>query len=276
MHFFSPCKINLFFHVVRKREDGYHDIVSVLQTLSFGDTITIEPSHSDQLSCSDETLPMDSRNLVVQAIDLFRNKTEIRTPIALHLEKKVPQQAGLGGGSGNAATTLWALNHLFCTNLSNQELISLAASLGSDTAFFLSGGTALCQGRGELLTSLPPIPKQDLWIVKPQQGLSTPLVYKTLQVKEQQRDIDVIITNYQSGQFSYFNDLEEPAFTLMPELSSVKKSLLDQGASHALLCGSGSALFCLGLEKAPVVPSHCQVYHCSFVNREESSWYNCC
>lgn len=129
----SPAKINTILKVLGKRQDGYHEIFSIMQAVSFFDTITIKLAAKDTFTCSDATLRMDGANLVVKAVELFRKTTNIDQPLSIHLEKRIPQGAGLGGGSSNAATTLFGLDELFKTQL---DLLSLGACLGSDVPFF--------------------------------------------------------------------------------------------------------------------------------------------
>lgn len=122
LRLFSPAKINLFLHIVSKRSDGYHELSSLFQTITLGDRLTIELSDKDQLSCSDPQLPIDSTNLVLKATALFRKKTGLNPFFKIHLDKKIPIQAGLGGGSSNAATALWGCNLITKANLSSHTL----------------------------------------------------------------------------------------------------------------------------------------------------------
>ncbi|MBT7461660.1 MAG: 4-(cytidine 5'-diphospho)-2-C-methyl-D-erythritol kinase, partial [Waddliaceae bacterium] len=154
----SPAKVNLFLKVVRRRDDGFHDIVSLFQTISLEDRLTFSFSEKDKVSCSDPSIPTDGRNLVNKARDLFRKKTGTDATFDIAIEKNIPAEAGLGGGSSNAATTLWALNTLAGNPATHDELREWASELGSDVAFFLSHGTALCTGRGEKIKELPPLP----------------------------------------------------------------------------------------------------------------------
>lgn len=154
MILFSPAKINLFFRVLKKRDDGYHEIASLYQAIDLGDTLNITLNECDELSCSDPSLQTDESNLVLKAAALFRKKTALALYIKVHLHKQIPIQAGLGGGSSNAATTLWALNKLANCPASFQDLALWSCELGSDVAFFFSKGAAYCTGRGELFSSL--------------------------------------------------------------------------------------------------------------------------
>ena len=269
---YSPAKINLFLRVVRRRQDGYHDLASLFQTIDLYDTLHFTPSEYDNLTCTDPTLRTDHTNLISKAIALFRHKTAFNTPLSIHLEKVIPQQAGLGGGSSNAATTLWALNQLHGSPATMDELARWGAELGSDVAFFFSQGTAYCTGRGEILRPLQPLWNQTLTIVKPQEGLSTPLVFKNLKINELiPRDPEKILEGFLAGSPTYFNDLEEPAFSLLPSLADLKQQLQNSGYTTVLMSGSGSSFFCLGNGSPPISCAH---YHAKFINRSINSWFN--
>jgi 4-diphosphocytidyl-2-C-methyl-D-erythritol kinase len=273
MRLFSPAKLNLFFRVIKKRGDGYHDIASIFQTISLGDTLDIELSEKDSLTCTDPSLPLDNTNLIYKALDLFRRKTGKDVHAAFHLDKKIPMQAGLGGGSSNAATALWGLNELTNRPASAHDLIEWAAELGSDVSFFFSQGTAYCTGRGELVNQLPSLPRLDLWLAKPSYGLSTPLVYQHCDLSLfSTQDPEDLLIDFLEGKPHYFNDLEIPAFKLSPELSTVKQKLLALGFEQVTMTGSGTAFFCFGNLSDPKVEG-LQFYPARFINRESKSWY---
>ena len=180
---FSPAKINLFLRILRRRCDGYHELASLFQAIDLGDWLTFTLAEADQFTCSDATLSCDSSNLVSKAVALFRLKSGLQFNIKIHLEKKIPVQAGLGGGSSNAATTLWALNALHNHPFTLQELQSWSSEIGSDIPFFFSQGTAYCTGRGEVVRNLPPLTmQQPLSLYKPPEGISTPALYQALQL----------------------------------------------------------------------------------------------
>lgn len=278
---FSPAKINLFLRVVSKREDGYHNLSSVFQTLNLGDTLTFSLSREDQLSAtsflttfpSTGELPLDSSNLISKAVALFKRNTGFTEGFNIHLEKRIPMQAGLGGGSSNAATALWACNELAQTQIPVKILQQWGAELGSDVPFFFSQGTAYCTSRGEKVHPLPALREQQIWVVKPPEGLSTPEVYQRLQVKTTakkilERDLD----NFLSGILPLFNDLEAPAFEAKPSLYDLKLQLLQGGFESVLMSGSGTAFFCLGEGKFPKELKG-TIYSTKTVNRPLSNWY---
>jgi len=247
MQYFSPSKLNLFFRVLRKREDGFHEIASLFQSINLGDTLDVQISAIDSLTCTDPEVPLNSSNLILKALDLFRRKTGLDFSASFHLVKRVPMQAGLGGGSANAATTLWALNELLGHPVSLEKLIDWSKELGSDVTFFLSSGTAYCTGRGEIVQNFPPLPNASLWIAKPFYGLATPLVFKacTPSVFEQRDPLKTTESFYNSAPL-YFNDLEIPAMEIKPELALLKKELLSMGFETVVMTGSGTSFFCLG------------------------------
>lgn len=270
----SPAKVNLFLRIIRRRPDGYHELASLFQTIDLCDTIHFEIAERDSLQCTDPSLPTDQTNLVNKAVALFRQNTGLNTYFDIRLDKKIPQQAGLGGGSSNAATTLWALNELTGRPASLQQLVDWGGALGSDVAFFLSEGSAYCTGRGEVIRSVGPLPPKKLIIVKPSQGLSTPQVYGQVKAEMlEQRDPEQALRNFMDGRPLYFNDLEEPAFKVMPELADLKRQLLNGGFETVLMSGSGSSFFCIGNGKVPSTMS-LQCYSVSFINRTPSGWYS--
>lgn len=254
---FSPAKINLFFRVLCKRDDGFHEIASLYQAIDLGDHIHIRKARQDHFTCSDLTLPMCDQNLVVKALLLFREKTGISDPLHIHLDKKIPREAGLGGGSSNAATTLQALYTLFGLQPSIVELQQLGALLGSDVPFFFSSGTAYCTGRGEIMRDVSlssSFYDSSFWIAKPFVGLSTPAVYKACRPDLLlPRDPQESLNSFLSSNPLFYNDLEEAAFSVNPEMKTFKNSLLESGFDQVVMSGSGSSFFCLGSIHPPVL-----------------------
>lgn len=251
----SPAKLNLFFKVLHKRADGYHEIRSLYQAIDLFDTLSLEKASQDRLTCTDPELPTDERNLVWRALQLFRTKASF-APVHLHLEKRIPMQAGLGGGSSNAATTLWALNRFAGEPCSLLQLQELGAQLGSDVPFFFSRGTALCTGRGEKLEEQEPLELRGV-LVKPPYGLSTPTVYRETRVGE-----------LQEIKAPYFNDLEGAALRLEPRLKALKEQLLGCGFQTVCMTGSGSAFFCLG---DGLIPKGALAFRA--IQREKTHWF---
>lgn len=269
----SPAKINLFLRILRRRPDGYHELASLFQAISLHDTLEFSIADSDELTCNQPWIPTDSSNLVLKAANLFRRKTGLSFGLKVRLEKRIPHEAGLGGGSSNAATTLWALNQLHSQPATLKDLIEWSAEIGSDITFFLSQGSAYCTGRGEILENLKPLPNQQLWIAKPREGLSTPTVFKALDLsKVPYRDPALILKAFYDGRPDYFNDLEATALQLKPHLSSIKSALLEAGFEQVVMTGSGTAFFCLGPNPPPEIEG-VHFYSANFIYRQPGMWY---
>ncbi|MFT4552341.1 MAG: 4-diphosphocytidyl-2-C-methyl-D-erythritol kinase [Chlamydiales bacterium] len=273
--YFSPAKINLFFRVLGRRDDGFHEVATLMQAIDLGDSISFELTERDILTCEDPALPTDSSNLILKASKLFRQKTGLNIYIKAHLDKKIPWQAGLGGGSGNAATTLWAMNDLCGFPVAEKDLLKWSGEIGSDVPFFLSSGTAYCTGRGEQVESisLDSGPKGPMYVVKPSTGLATPGIFKRLDISTiDGRQAEEILSSFSSTSPQYVNDLEKPAFLELPSLGELKKSLLSAGFQSVMMTGSGSAFFCCGGLRTKL-PEELKIYQINFLKREKGSWY---
>eukprot|EP00667_Euglena_gracilis_P010210 EG_transcript_10380 len=262
---FSPSKVNLFLRILRRRSDGYHDLASLFQAISLGDRLSLrllpEDAPDDVFECNMAGVPVDRTNLVLRAVDLLRQRTGVARRLHIRLAKTVPAQAGLGGGSGNAATALWAANQLFGQPATMEQLVEWSAELGSDITFFLSGGTAYCTGRGEVLTPLPPLPPQRLYIFKPDIGLSTAAVFRALDLAAlSPADPQDLLAKFQAAvptvasapSDAFVNDLEQPAFALVPELGVLRDELRGCGFPHVFMSGSGTSIVALGEPTGPL------------------------
>jgi len=251
----APAKINLTLRVQGKRLDGYHTIESVMQTLTLSDSLTFESAAEGIFfSCSESDLEGED-NLVMQAARLLQARSAVPRGARIHLEKRIPLQAGLGGGSSDAATTLTALNEMWDLHLPLEDLSTLAAELGSDVAFFLNAPSAIAHGRGDIVTPIAHQVQAFVLIAKPVAGLATREVYARLQAMPQLQDDDfyfhcaaqAMARALQSGDVgaiarAMVNDLERPAYSLMPDLVRLRERMRQQGCLGVLLCGSGSAL----------------------------------
>lgn len=239
------AKVNLTLAVGEKRPDGYHEVVSVMQRVSLHDTLTAEQTREGiTLTCSDPALPSGEENLAHRAASLFFRETGIAGGAALTLEKRIPSQAGLGGGSSDAASALLALRKLYAPALSDTELETMAAALGSDVPFFIRGGTQLATGRGEVLSPLPPLTDGWFVIVKPTESFSTPAMYRRLDelppactppLPPLQGGLPALA----AGLFNRF----EAAIPAGSAVWDIKARLAAYGALASLLGGSGSAVF---------------------------------
>ena len=244
------AKLNLTLEVVRRRDDGYHDIVSVVQTIGIHDTLTFEPADTVSLECDVEELRSED-NLVLKAARLLDEERGKGDGARITLEKSVPVSAGLGGGSSDAAATLLALNRLWGLGLSVDELRELAASLGSDVPFFLHGGTAMLQGKGERVRPLPPADLDWFVIVTPEihSGRKTAAAYEALGPTNLTRGAlsRKLEARIRGGgdvppQF-LFNAFDGLAFELYPGLDTYWETLQSLGAREVHLAGSGPSIF---------------------------------
>jgi 4-diphosphocytidyl-2-C-methyl-D-erythritol kinase len=245
MQLYAPAKINLSFEIKGRREDGFHEIETLMAPISLSDRLTIERGKTAggiQFSCDDSSLPNGEENLVVQAARLFQKATEIGTGITIALEKKIPHGAGLGGGSSDAAATLLGLNELFETRLDQKYLVELAAQIGSDVPFFILGSAATGRGRGDVVEPAKLPVSFNLLLVKPDFGVPTPWAYGRWKNSRELPDV-----NYASQEFSgvrFVNDLERPVFEKFVLLGYLKTWLcLQPEVGAALLSGSGSTVF---------------------------------
>lgn len=246
-----PAKINLSLDVVNRREDGYHNLEMIMHQVDLCDTLTLKPTDEGIFLSSDaEGLSVDGSNLIVKAAKLFFEKTKIKEGIKIHLEKRIPMGAGLGGGSTDAAGTLMALNQIFGEPLTLDELAPMAKDLGADVPFFLSGGCMLAEGIGEKLTPLTPLTGVHIVIAKPPVHVSTAYVYKNLVLDENtphpdtRRAVEALMRGDAEMLGKYAgNVLETVTATEYPVIEEYKKTMTDCGAIYSLMSGSGSAVF---------------------------------
>jgi 4-diphosphocytidyl-2-C-methyl-D-erythritol kinase len=262
----SPCKVNLLLNILGKRPDGFHELETVMHPVALCDTLTFDVTEVTgvELTCSNAALPCDSSNLVYKsALAFFKQAGLANGGVRIHLEKRIPLAAGLGGGSGNAATTLLALNELMGSPLRAVELEALASCLGSDVPFFLQSLPALATGRGERITPLdwfPALRGASLLLIHPGFGVSTAWAYQALANfpnalhGERNRAGKLIARLNNEGMESLsgwlFNSLEVPVLRKYPILQFYQDYLRDQGAAATLMSGSGSTTFALFRSKS--------------------------
>ena len=249
----APAKLNLTLEVLSKRDDGYHEIRTVFQAVDLFDTIRFEPSETLELHCSDPDLSGEG-NLVLKAAEALSRTIGKPTPASIHLEKAIPYSMGLGGGSSNAAATLMALNSMFDLGCWAEELRDIAASIGSDVAFFLMGGTALGTGRGEELTPIPDAPEISYVVLCPDlpqelgtktgrlYSLMTPENYSDGSHTERMVESLCLGRPIQAGLFNVFDEVAAQAF---PGLEEIRTDFSRIAGADVHLSGSGPALFCL-------------------------------
>jgi len=243
MQLFAPAKINLSLKILGRREDGFHEIDTLMTPISLGDELIIEPGDAGiSFSCDDPSLPSDEENLVVKAARRFFAEIKSEPGVRIRLEKKIPHGAGLGGGSSDAATTLLGLNEMHGRPLSPSRLTSLAAELGSDVSFFLTKGPARCRGRGEILEPVAGVPRLSLLLLKPEFGVPSPWAYQHWQESRPLPGVDY--APQKLGELVLENDLERPVFEKHLFLACLKAWLRGQPeVAVALLSGSGSTVF---------------------------------
>ena len=253
----SPCKVNLLLNILGRRADGFHELETLFYPIRLCDRLSLaRATHGIQLSCDLPGLPTDARNLVYRAAAMFLEAAKVRDGVRLRLEKHIPLAAGLGGGSGNAATTLLGMNELFAGALSPAELHRLAAALGSDVAFFLQDQPALATGRGEHiepLNAFPALRGAAFLLVNPGFGISTAWAYQQLarfpaalngQPGRARRLVSRLQTaDLKAAGAEFYNSLEAPALEKHPLLALFQEFLRANGAAAALMSGSGSTTF---------------------------------
>ncbi|HHT9129449.1 MAG TPA: 4-(cytidine 5'-diphospho)-2-C-methyl-D-erythritol kinase [Candidatus Brocadiaceae bacterium] len=247
----APAKINLFLEILGKRPDGYHEIETVMQEISLFDHIYIENSDKEiEFTCSNSKLPIGEDNLVLKAVRLFQKESKIFRGVKIYLDKNIPISAGLGGGSSDAVATLLGLNKLWQVGYDEKKLMSLAGKLGSDTPFFVIGNTAICKGRGEVVTPYPLHAKYNYVIIYPRVEVSTATVYKNFKISltKNLKDVNLFLQFLASGSpeklgMCLHNRLEEGVFSLYPGIGKIKETLSKFNFCGTLLSGSGSALY---------------------------------
>ena len=244
------AKINLTLAVLGKREDGYHALVSVMQTISLSDTLRIQVTDDDHITCAvDAPSLRNDDNLAMRAARLLRNEGYLTHGAVIELRKEIPAQGGLGGGSSDAAAVLIALNRLCALGLSQTRLEELAARLGSDIPFFIHSGTALIEGRGELVTPLPDCEPLWLLIAHPPVSISTAAVFQSVTPTDYDDtyDTDIVAEVIRGGSRlpleRLSNTLEPLVMRNWSEVAETREGLLRAGAPIVRMSGSGPTLF---------------------------------
>lgn len=247
----APAKVNLFLEVLGKRADGFHELETLLVTISLHDTLVFrEISSGTEFRCSDPTLPTGDNNLVMRAVQLFRKESGTARGVEIELEKRIPAEAGLAGGSSDAAATLAGLNHLWGLNWPVEKLAELGAQLGSDVPFFFFAPAAVARGRGERIHPCKMQKPLDLVIVCPRLGLSTARVFGNLKIPVHPIGIEPMTAALERGDVPevarlLHNRLEEASLGMNQELARVKDDARTWSCLGHLMSGSGSAYFAL-------------------------------
>ena len=246
------AKINLGLDVVRRREDGYHEVRMVMQTIHLYDQLLIQKSETPgiQIHSNLSFLPVNENNLVYKAGKLLMDEFDIHTGVSVELNKRIPVAAGMAGGSTDAAAMLYGMNQLFGLKLKRKDLMERGVQIGADVPYCIMRGTALAEGIGEKLSSLPPMVKCPVLIAKPAVSVSTKFVYQNLKLNEQtpHPDIDALITDIRNSDLDNIcadmgNVLETVTIPNYPVIAQIKEQMLKSGAKASMMSGSGPTGF---------------------------------
>lgn len=279
------AKVNLALDVIRRRENGYHDLKMIMQTVDLYDVITIEKiSEGIEISGSVPELKYDESNLIYKAAKMMIDEYNIKEGVRIYLEKNIPMAAGMAGGSTDGAAVYNGMNELFELGRSKEELCSLGVKIGADVPYCILGGTYLAEGIGEILTPLPSVPDCTLLIAKPNFDVSTKYVYENLHANELKHhpDVDAVIEEIKKGSLEGIcgymeNVMETVTQKEYPRIGEIKKLMTDCGALKSMMSGSGPTVFgifdqrqkaenCAGLLRAEGKEK--QIFVSSFINRE--------
>ncbi len=246
----AKAKVNLTLDILGKRDDGYHEVEMVMQSIALADIVTIEEADTITVETDLAELADDRSNLAYRAAELLRDTYQIDRGATIRIAKKIPLAAGLAGGSSDAAAVLLGLNELWKLNRPMDELLVLGAKLGSDVPFCMIGGTMVASGRGEILTEAPALATYPIILVKPPVGVSTAAAYggyRADKVRVHPRAdvmLDAITAEDKDRIFQAMgNVLETVTIPLHPEIDAIKQALLDAGAEQAMMSGSGPTVF---------------------------------
>ena len=245
----SFAKINLALDVLYKRDDGYHELNTIMQEIDLADKLTF--TNKDKgitIECNNKSLPKDSSNLVYKAWNAIRDYSGLDRGIHIDIQKNIPLAAGLAGGSANCATTLKVLNELWDLSLTQEELLEIGKKLGADVPFCIMGGTAKAQGIGEKLTKLNPFKDKLILIGNPGMEISSRYAYSRLKFSDKKIDIDSIISSMEDDDLKAVgekieNIMENPIISENSIIASIKDKMVKNGALGALMSGSGPTVF---------------------------------
>ena len=252
------AKVNLALDVLRRREDGYHEVKMIMQNLDIYDELTFsvyengtQPSNRKiTITTNKEGIPIDSRNLIYKAVELMFDEYGIEAEIDIHLTKNIPVEAGMAGGSTDCAATLHAINELFNLGADTKKLMELGVKLGADVPYCVMAKTALSEGIGEVLTPVEPLKDCYVLVVKPPISVSTKMVYTNLNANELEKhpDVDGMIEALKISDLSGVasrmeNVLETVTVHMHPEIETIKKAMKEKGAMNAIMSGSGPTVF---------------------------------
>ncbi len=249
----APAKINLALDIKGLRDDGYHEVEMIMQSISLHDSVIIGKNDGEiKLTISDPSLPEDENNIAYRAAKMIIEKADLTAGVDIHIKKNIPVAGGLAGGSTDAAAVLTGINRLFNLNISELNLSKMASELGSDVPFCLHGGTTLAYGRGEKIKQLPDIKRYNLVIINPGIPISTAWAYQEFDKLRVNRKVPIkeLVNKlnkreYISWSDGWINVLEEVATSFYPEIKDIKSILKEMGALFVLMSGSGSTVFAI-------------------------------
>ncbi len=248
----APAKINLALDVLRRREDGYHDLRMIMETLSLADTVHLEPKDAGgiELTSDDPDMPCDTSNLAVRAALLMEEKTGKTFPLHIHIEKRIPAAAGLAGGSADAAAVMVGVNDLFSLGIEKETLMAWGKEIGADVPYCIRQGSALAEGIGEVLTPLPELKDLPVILVKPKEGISTKEIFEALVLNEEtvHPDVEGCIQAMERKDLAALdtcrgNLLEDVTVSRLPAVSALIRDMKAYGAKTAGMSGSGPTVF---------------------------------
>lgn len=248
------AKINLGLDVLRRREDGYHEVKMIMQTIGLHDDLEIRKTKTPgiQVKTNLYYLPTNENNLVYKAAKLLMDEFQIQDGVSIQLKKRIPVAAGMAGGSSDGAAVLWGINQMYGLGLSMQALMERGVRLGADVPYCIQRGTALAEGIGEKLSVLPSMPKCTILIAKPGISVSTKFVYENLHANdlkpEQQPDVDSMIEAMRQKDLGLLcsrmgNVLETVTIPAYPVINEIKRTMMDNGAIGSMMSGSGPTVF---------------------------------
>ena len=250
MNYYSNAKLNLGLQILNKRPDGFHNLKSIFIELDFHDKLIFSESSQFSIHSNSKEIPLDENNIIYYAYNILKKRHVEKREYSIFIEKNIPIGSGLGGGSSNAATTLKALNKLWELNLSDQKLLDISSELGSDVPFFIKGKSQFVEGRGEKLSSINNNRINDyiFLLVFPEISISTKWAFNQLNIKKNPLFGNDTFNKFRSQSrtidWRFFkNDFEEMINQTYPEIGKIKEDLIENGALHASLSGSGSTMF---------------------------------
>lgn len=264
----AMAKINLGLDVIRKREDGYHEVKMIMQTIRLYDRISIQKTKNNKIQVKTNKfyLPENENNLVYKAAKLLFDECSISQGVQINLQKFIPVAAGMAGGSSDAAAVLYGINRMFQLGLSTEQLMELGVKIGADVPYCIMRGTALAEGIGEQLTALPPVPECKVLIAKPPISVSTKFVYENLKLDEHtiHPDIDCLVQDIERGSLTDIaahmgNVLESVTIPNYPVIAEIKEQMMKDGALNAMMSGSGPTVFGLFEDKEKAEYAYCRM-----------------